>query len=148
LACDICNSDEKGTLVTATNIRNAVSKGFNPFQLGLVRDIYVKKDGFEKWETFISMDHSDWDVCPNCLRHLLSYISVIPSKNGAQSISVADRLILDRVKGIVILTVIAIGIINNPFEGELAIFRVFIGGIILVVVAEMIYRMWKDWRSL
>ena len=80
MICDICTASGEGTTVPARQMSNAVREGFNPFYNGCIPESMSRlaAAGYPKrWaESAISGEtsHSDWYVCPNCLRVLSKYL--------------------------------------------------------------------------
>lgn len=70
--CDICNRPGMGTIVSASDFRQAVIKGFNPLQAGLVPDVgsMFGIDSYAHWkESAISgaTSRTDWSICADCM---------------------------------------------------------------------------------
>lgn len=77
--CDICSAPGASSLVSASELRGAVRRGFNPFYLGLVppplarlaAPDYPAKWSLDAMEGFLSK--SDWILCANCGHKLATY---------------------------------------------------------------------------
>ena len=97
--CDICNTPGVGTVISAENMRQAVfKKGFNPLSLGLVNDpmaLMNKDEWYQGWKnTIVAQDTSDWNICPNCMAKLKSYIKGTPKPTGVRKAQVsADPMV-------------------------------------------------------
>ncbi len=76
--CDICSTPGKGTTMTSDDMRRALSDGFNPFALELVKlpagldqGTDFKKlwqtNSFEQWKQTVASDTTGWNVCQTCM---------------------------------------------------------------------------------
>jgi len=82
--CDICNAPGKGTVVKASDMSNAVCKGFDPFKeglmdgnVGLMYTFAAGNSGPEAWrQSAISgrLSMSDWNICDRCMNKLRPYL--------------------------------------------------------------------------
>ena len=102
--CDICNSHGVGTVISAENMRQAVFKnGFNPLSLGLVRDPMAqmnKGEWYQGWKnTIVAQDTSDWNICPNCMASLKSYLKGTPKPTGVRKAQVSADPVVSTLAG-------------------------------------------------
>lgn len=83
--CDICNRVGMGTIVKASDMSAAVSKGFDPFKLGLASQAMMISDAFglgpntypAMWRiSAISgpLSKTDWNICDHCMVKLRPYL--------------------------------------------------------------------------
>jgi DNA-directed RNA polymerase subunit RPC12/RpoP len=82
--CDICNAPGVGTVVKASDMSNAVRKGFDPFKEGLMDGnvtlmytLAAGNRGPEVWrQSAISgrLSMSDWNICDRCMNKLRPYL--------------------------------------------------------------------------
>ena len=82
--CDICNAPGKGTVVKASDMSNAVCKGFDPFKEGLMNGnvglMAAGNSGIlfpEAWrQSAISgrLSMSDWNICDRCMNKLRPHL--------------------------------------------------------------------------
>jgi len=92
--CDICSTPGVGTVISAEDMRKAVfKKGFNPVSHGLVRDpiaLMNKTEWYNGWKnTIVAQDTSDWNICPNCMAKLKSYLKGSPKPAGVTKATVS-----------------------------------------------------------
>ncbi len=78
-SCDICSAPEANSLVSASALRGAVRRGFNPFHLGLIPPSLARlatPDYPAKWSQEAMegvMSKSDWILCSACELKLAPY---------------------------------------------------------------------------
>ncbi len=90
--CDLCNSPGMGTLISADQMRKAVSNGFNPSkEIYIVSKIWNSNilnetQSYSSWKNMVLQDTSDWNICNECMIHLRKYLNEAPKpKNIKQS---------------------------------------------------------------
>ncbi len=92
MVCDICSASGEGVIVGPEQIKEAVfKKRFDPFKLGLALGTGIYRehgpDAYEYWKTHIvAPDETNWNVCPNCWKHLKKYITGKPKADGIDGI--------------------------------------------------------------
>ena len=102
--CDICSTPGFGTVISAEDMRQAVfKKGFNPASLGLVRDpiaLMNQSEWYNGWKnTIVAQDTSDWNICPNCMSKLKSYLKGTPKPTGVTKATVSADPTVSKMAG-------------------------------------------------
>jgi len=102
--CDICSTPGVGTVISAEDMRYAVFKnGFNPLSLGLVKDpmaLMNKAEWYNGWKnTIVAQDTSDWNICPNCMAKLKSYLKGTPMPTGVRKATVSANPLVSTLAG-------------------------------------------------
>jgi hypothetical protein len=95
--CDICSASGEGVIVGPEQIKEAVfKKKFDPFKLGLALGTGIYREhgpgAYEYWKTHIvAPDITNWNICPNCWKHLKKYITGKPKADGFDGILFVDE---------------------------------------------------------
>lgn len=97
MVCDICSASGEGVIVGPEQIKEAVfKKRFDPFKLGLALGTGIYREhgpgAYEYWKTHIvAPDTTNWNICPNCWKHLKKYITGKPKADGFDGILLVDE---------------------------------------------------------
>src|ERR1041384_2167956 len=78
MVCDICNVSGSGTLLTAAQVRGAVSNGFNPVATGFVAGSSMIRDlarRHERWLLLVQQNETAWNLCARCFAEIQPYLS-------------------------------------------------------------------------
>jgi hypothetical protein len=88
MTCDICAGSGGGNVLGPQQVRDAVSRGFNPFGLGLfpsqlfAASSQTPDSAFRQWRVMVNQNQTDWDLCPSCFNGIKPYLSGPPKPTG------------------------------------------------------------------
>lgn len=94
--CDLCGQSGSGTRIGPHDMRQAVSRGFDPFSTGIVSSavrsqwdnsrVYGSRDPLTNWKrNLVDVDQSDWNLCSRCLAAVQPYMATAPTPKGNQT---------------------------------------------------------------
>ena len=108
--CDICGGPGGGTFISASQLRDAVERGFHPFVAGIVMPPKVadapppvRQQFLARWRRQAADDTGDWDLCDRCYPTVRRYLTEDPAPLGiseswvsAAAPAAAERTVLFR----------------------------------------------------
>lgn len=102
--CDICGamaSYEEGTVYTADEFREIVSKGFGPHEnFKIQMNLYgvTNKQALAQWKCdLVGKSTTDWMLCPSCAEKAARYMPM-PAGTGPRSEKLAEEITPEPVK--------------------------------------------------
>ncbi|MDD9303866.1 MAG: hypothetical protein HUK40_16590 [Desulfobacter sp.] len=86
MICDICSRPGQFKEVTSNEVKLSVSKGFNPYTLGLISVDpayemlgWTRGKSFEHWKhNIVAPDTTNWNICPSCYSQISAFIAPEP----------------------------------------------------------------------
>ena len=85
--CDICNNPGMGSIVNSKEMSSAARKGFNPYKLNILNDMFggILADDWTQSAISGKLSVSGWNVCDQCMRKLKPYLGSSSGKKEKPS---------------------------------------------------------------